>query len=81
MDEALSSPCCQRMENNRCGWTYFVHNEGILSWAKQRVFAEGLLGVEVPIAQIMSRFLGEIESVSSTAQMTSLLDSGCIDPP
>jgi len=68
------------MENNRCGWTYFVNDEGILSWAKYRVFTEGLLGVEVLIAQIMSRFLGEIESVSSTPKMTSLPDSSCIGP-
>ena len=69
------------MENNRCSWTYFVNDEGVLGRVKHKVFAEGPLGVEVPIAQIMSGFLGEIESVSSTAKMTSLPDSGCIDPP
>jgi len=50
VDGALSSPRRQPMENNRCGWTYFLNNEGVLGRAKHRVFAEGLLGVEVPVA-------------------------------
>ena len=56
------------MEKNRCDWTYFFDNDAILGRAKRIVVAEGLSSVEVVIAQTVSGFLGEIESVSSNRE-------------
>ena len=54
---------------NSCDWTYLFDNKAILSRAKCKVVAEGLGGVEVAIAQVVSRSLGEIESMRSTAKL------------
>ena len=54
-------------------WTYLFDNEAILSRVSPIVVIEGLCDVKVVVAQTMRRFLGEIESVSSTARMMEKL--------
>jgi len=55
------------------GWLYLCDNEAKLSWVSKNVAVEGLCGVEVAVAQMVHRFLGEIGSVSSTARMMKKL--------